>query len=273
MIKTLHGITTNYCNVLTEARIAKETGYEAMEFLHNKLLRYMDNGGTTEKLKAVLDSYGLGTGCINALIGIERRGEEKKVMLNEARRLCTIAEGLECPTIQFLALHGLDDEKDDVIMSVMEENISDIADIGAEHGIRFQLEVIAHTKFNSLTQGMDIIKRVNKKNVGMVIDFWHLWVTGLSTPEDIAQLDKDLIFGVHFCDGRKPYEGEAWDETVQRAYLPGEGDINVKEWADAVKATGFNGVWSTELFSPACWEYDLFDIAKISLDNLIKYTA
>ena len=273
MIKTLHGISTNYCNVLTEARIAHDTGYDAMEFLHTKLLRYLDNGGTTKELKKVLDGYGLQTGCINALIGIERRRDDKKIMLAEAERLSGIAEDLNCPNIQFLALHGLDQEPDDVIMDVMTENISEIADIGAKHGVRFQLEVIAHTKFNTLKKALEVIKRVDKKNVGMVIDFWHLWVTGESTPEDIAKLDKELIYGVHFCDGRKPHAGEAWDETIQRAYLPGEGNIDVKAWADAVKSTGFDGVWSAELFSPARWEYDLFDIAKICLDNLSGYTA
>ena len=271
MIKTLHGTSVNYCNVLTEARIARDTGYDAMEFVHTKLLRYLDNGGTTKALKRVLDDYGLKTGCINALIDIERHGEKKQEMLFEAERLCSIASDLQCPNIQILAQHGLDDEPYDKVMDIMTENIASIADIGMKYGVRFQIEVIAHTKFNTLDQALEVIKRINKKNVGLVIDFWHLYVTGKTTPEDISKLDKSLIYGVHFCDGRKPNPGEAWEEMVQRAYMPGEGEIDIQAWVDAVKKTGFDGVWSSELFSPKYWEYDLFEAAKLCIDNMTKY--
>lgn len=273
MIKTLHGISTNYCNVLTEARIASEIGYDANEFLHNKLLRYLDNGGTTKALKQRMDGYGLQTGCINALIDIERHGDRKLEMLAEAERLTQIASDLECKNIQILAQHGIDHLKESEIMKIMTENVGEIAEIGEKYGVRYQIEVIAHTKFNSMDQALQVINTLGKKNVGMVIDFWHLFATGKTTPEDIANLNKDLIFGVHFCDGRKPNPGETWDESVLRAYMPGEGDIDIQAYTDAVKATGFDGVWSAELFSPKCWEYDLFELAQEVYENMTKYTG
>ncbi|EPY3966903.1 hypothetical protein ACXDGR_004897 [Klebsiella pneumoniae] len=82
MIKALHGISTHYCNVVTEARISAETGYDGLEFLHYKLLRYLDNGGSTSALKKTVSGYGLQTVCLNALIDIERyQGEDKKQLL------------------------------------------------------------------------------------------------------------------------------------------------------------------------------------------------
>ncbi|MBF9002208.1 MULTISPECIES: sugar phosphate isomerase/epimerase family protein [Vibrio] len=273
MFKTLHGVSTHYCNVLTEVRIAAEAGYDALEFLHYKLLRYLDNGGSTAELKARVDQYGLKVACLNALIDIERyQGEEKTQMLAEAERLTKIAAELDCPTIQILAQHGIDHLPQDQIMDIMTENISQIADIGLEHGVRYQIEVIAHTKFNTLPQALEVIKRIGKPNVGLVIDFWHLWATGTSTPADVAALDPKLIFGVHFCDGRRPKEGEAWEETVLRAYMPGEGDIDVQAWTDAVKSTGFDGCWSAELFSPRCWEMDHKELAQQVIENMAKYT-
>jgi len=274
MIKTLHGVSTHYCNVLTEVRIAAEAGYDALEFLHYKLLRYLDNGGSTAELKAKIDSYGLKTGCLNALIDIERyQGKEREELIADATRLTQVAAELECPTIQILAQHGIDHLPEDQIMDIMTENISQIADIGLEYGVRYQIEVIAHTKFNTLAQALEVIKRVGKPNVGLVIDFWHLFATGTTTPADVAALDPSLIFGVHFCDGRKPKPGEAWEETVLRAYMPGEGDIDVQAWTDAVKATGFDGVWSAELFSPRCWEMDHLELAKEVIENMTKYTG
>jgi sugar phosphate isomerase/epimerase len=273
MIKALHGISTHYCNVVTETRIAAETGYDGLEFLHYKLLRYLDNGGSTRELHKLVQGYGLQTACLNALIDIERHREgEKQQLLAEALRLTQIAAELECPTIQILAQHGIDHLPPAQIMDIMTENISAIASIGEQYGVRYQIEVIAHTQFNTLSQALEVIRRIGKANVGVVIDFWHLFATGTTTPDDIRALDPALIFGVHFCDGRKPQAGEAWEETVLRAYMPGEGDIDVQAWTDAVKATGFDGVWSAELFSPARWEMDHAELAKQVIENMRSYT-
>lgn len=274
MIKALHGISTHYCNVVTEARIASETGFDGLEFLHYKLLRYLDNGGTTTNLKKLVHGYGLETSCLNALIDIERyQPDEKETMLAEATRLTQVAADLECPTIQILAQHGIDHLPQAKILDIMTENISEIADIGARYGVRYQIEVIAHTRFNMLDQALEVIKRIGKPNIGLVIDFWHLFATSQTRPEDVAKLDPSLIFGVHFCDGRTPMPGEPWEETVLRAYMPGEGEIDIQAWTDAVKATGFDGVWSAELFSPKCWEMDHLVLARQVMENMTRYTG
>ena len=93
----------------------------------------------------------------------------------------------------------------------------------------------------------------DRKNVGMVIDFWHLWAGRETTPDDVAQLDKAMIYGIHFCDGKAIPKRGKWTEEGCRGYLPGEGDIPVAEWVAAVKATGYNGSWSSELLSPKHW--------------------
>lgn len=274
MIKALHGISTNYCNVMTEARVAAETGFDGIEFLSHKVLRYLDNGGTTAALRKQVESYGLKTACLNALMHIERHeGKQKEKMLAEALRLTQIAAELGCQTIQILALTGIDHLPQPRIMNIMTENISAIADIGLKYDVRYQIEVIAYTQFNSLNQALEVIERVGKPNVGLVIDFWHLYATGLSQPKDVAALDHSLIFGVHFCDGRRPAKGEAWEETVLRAYMPGQGEIDIQAWTDAVKATGYDGSWSAELFSPECWEKDHYVLAKEVIDNMTSYTG
>lgn len=273
MLKTLHGKSTNFCNVITEVRIAHETGYDAIEFIHHKLLRYLDNGGTTSALKKRLNQYQVQPGCLNALIDIERHEKNDfKQMLKEAERLTQIASDLECPNIQILAQHGIDHLPQNEIMKIMTENIDAISDIGLKLGVRYQIEVIASTQFNTLNHALQVINTLNKPNVGLVVDFWHMYASG-STPADIAQLDKEIIFGVHFCDGRKPRPEEKWSELVQRAYFPGEGEVDIQGFTDAVKATGFDGVWSTELFSPKRWEDDLWDTARACIENMTKYTG
>lgn len=271
MQKALHGISTHYCNVLTDARIARDTGYDCLELLSSKLLRYLDNGGTTAQLRQVVEGYGLSVGCVNALLEIERyQGKAKAQMLAEATRLTRAAAELGCPTVQILALNGIDDKPEAEVMDIISENVAAIACIGEKYGVRYQIEVIAFTKFRTLSQGLEVIRRVGKNNVGMVIDFWHLHAGG-SKPEEVAQMDKSLIYGVHFCDGRLPAPGEAWDQMVLRNYMPGEGEVDIPAWVNAVQATGYDGMWSAELFSPNRWEFDLYDIATACRENMERY--
>lgn len=92
------------------------------------------------------------------------------------------------------------------------------------------------------------------KNVGLLIDFWHLSVSNYHIPDTVKQLNKELIFGVHICDGVAPQNGKPWDELVQKNYAVGEGSIDIQAWTDAIKSTGYGGFWSYDLVSPVHWE-------------------
>src|SRR4026208_1739240 len=41
----LHALTTMHCNCLTEVRIARDLGYEGIEFSVSQFQRYLTNGG------------------------------------------------------------------------------------------------------------------------------------------------------------------------------------------------------------------------------------
>jgi len=270
MIVTMHGLSTMHCNCATEVRLAAETGYQGIEFMEGKLLRYLDFF-PAEDLRALLDKHNVQARCINAVKHVETQGEQFEVALQQTRILSAAAEVLGCPVIQLVPFEGLENLPYDEGFEITCNNISQICDIGAPHGINFQLEVIAWAPIHSLKQGLDVIERVGKDNLKMVVDFWHLWAGEDTTPDEVAKLDKDMITGVHFCDGvRIPKDGP-WEETECRGYMAGEGNIPVKEWCDAVKATGFNGTWSSELLSPKHWEWDLRDVAIKARADMIEY--
>jgi sugar phosphate isomerase/epimerase len=272
MIITMHGLTTMHCNVRTEIRTAREAGYDALEMLAGKVFRYLDAGLKAEDLIPLFEKYSIQPIMINALQGIERiEPKEREELLDEAERLCTFAEILGCPTIQIVPLAGLAGRPWSEILRLTARNVADIADIGKRHGVRFQLEVVAWSPIHSLSQGLQVIEEAGRDNVGMVIDFWHLSAGEATTPDEVAALDRSQIYGVHFCDGILHTPGTEWDELALRSYLPGEGTIPIKEWVAAVKATGFDGVWSSELVSPKHWEWDLLELAIKSRELMEQY--
>ena len=269
---SLHGVSVWYSNAVTQLRIAHETGFSGLEILPEHLYRYLENGGSYAAYRDLMAKYSVDITCINALKRIGRHEPQARAeLLREAEKICHAAVELRCPVVQIMALTELDHlsaaERDAILL----ENISAIADIGAPHGIKFQIEVVAFTAFNSLQHALDLIKQSGKDNLGVVVDFWHLHAGGGTTPAEVARMDKDLIYGVHFCDGRAAKPGEAWDEWVQRDYAPGEGDVDIAAWVAAVKATGYDGVWSPELLSPQNWEDDLWDISRHCYEDMNKY--
>lgn len=273
MQKALHGVSVNHCNLATQCRIAHETGYDALEILPDHLFRYLENGGTLETCRALLHHYQIEVNCINALTGIGCRDEDaRRALLDRAEMLCHAAQQLNCPVVQILAMDEIAALSETERTAALVKNISAISLIGKKYDVKFQIEVIAFTPFNSLKQALEVIAATGVDNVGVVVDFWHLYAAGNTTPAEVAALDATLIYGVHFCDGRRPGPGEQWDQCVQRDYLPGDGDVDLAVWTQAVKATGYDGVWSPELLSPTHWEDDLWQVArecKARMDRVI----
>ncbi len=273
MIFTLHAISTFYSNALTDVHIAREAGFEGYEILETRLLRFLDQGYTAGDLRAAFDRYQVRPVCINALKDVERfLPAERQKLLQEAERLCAAAEGLGFPTIQLLPLCRLQGLPWREVLELTAHNVAEIADIGREHGVRFQLEPVAWSPVHSLSQALEVVAAAGRDNVGLVIDFWHLWATGETLPAEVARLDRRLIYGIHFCDGKKPVDPtKAWDEFALRSYLPGEGDVPIGAWVAAVKATGYDGSWSSELISPKHWEWDLLELARRTRSLMAKY--
>lgn len=268
----LHGVSVWHSNLVTQLRIAHETGYQGLEILPDHLFRYLDNGGSYEQLRQLMERYQIEITCINALKSIGRHTpQERAALMQEAVRLCDAAVALKCPVVQILALTELDHLPSSEREAILLENITAIADLGKPLGIKFQIEVMAFTATHSLQQGLDLIKKSGRDNVGLVIDFWHLHAGGKTEPAEVAAMDKNLIYGVHFCDGRAAAPDEKWDEWVQRNYAPGEGEVDIASWVQAVKESGYQGVWSPELLSPRNWEHDLWDIARESLASMKRH--
>ena len=263
MISTLHGQVTLHSNILSDVRVAKDAGYAALEVHTDKLTRYLDAGRSAEELKTALDAAAIEAAAIDIIGGIEVTGRaERRALMAETERLCDVARIIGAPTVQVNAFSAHDGLGIDENIRLTAVNLRDIADIGRERGVRFQIEGAAWTPIHSLEDCLRLIDAVGRDNVGLVIDFWHFWASRGCEPADIAKLDAGLIYGVHLCDGHRPGVGDPWPpETDLRGALPGEGELPVAEWMDAVKATGFDGYVSGEFLNPAYWERDHLEVA------------
>jgi sugar phosphate isomerase/epimerase len=135
----LHAGTIMHTNLMTDIRVAKETGYDAIEFYLPKLVRYLDAGYRAGELRPVLGSLKLA--MINSFLHIERQEPAVRRELREqCERVCQVARTLGCPLLQVVALDGLRGQPWPEIRTKVGRSLAELADIAAPFGVRLALE-------------------------------------------------------------------------------------------------------------------------------------
>jgi sugar phosphate isomerase/epimerase len=276
MFIALQSLVAMYGNLLTDIRIAKETGHAGIEINGPKLKRYLAQGYTLESLLPLLQDLPPVGMCYVQDIERQEPGEHR-ALLQETETICAMAEKLGCPLVQLLtgpldpsgAYKGLTGRSAADIRDLTAKNLKAIGKIGREHKVKFFVEALTWTPLNKLEHVLETIDAAEQDNVGLVIDFWHLWDSG-ATPEQIAKIDKKQIYCVHFCDSLEKWGERGTYEQKGRDVWTGGGRIPLKEWVDAVRATGFDGCWSCELLSPKYWELDPWQTAR-DLKAFLEY--
>jgi sugar phosphate isomerase/epimerase len=251
--------STMHLPVMMQIRVARETGWDGVFLRAEHIRRYLAEGLPASALREALD--GLDPVNLGALADVERwRPGEHAAMLEEARVLTDLAVEIGASFVQLLtgpvapggAYTGPGELSAAELRRVTAAAVAEIADLGAPYGIHYYLEPVAWTPLGSLDRAVEVIEIAGRPNVGLVLDFWHLWQRG-TTPADIARLDRAVITGVDFADSLGPPGAPDPDQRSRRVW-PGEGAIPLSEWVDAVRSTGFDGWWDNELYSSLHWE-------------------
>ena len=268
----LHGMCSLYNNVVSDIRLAEETGYQGLEIHTEKLWRYINSGLSSADLKRRLDNAGIKPSAIDIVGCVEAANKStQQSVFKQVKTLCQFASEIGAPTIQvnsFEALNGLSVEDN---IKITAQNIAHIADIGKEHNIRFQFEGAAWTPIAKLDDYYRLHDAVGRDNFGFVLDTWHLWACRGATLEQMANIDKELIYNVHISDGLRPGENQPWvDEKELRGCLIGEGEIPLQEWVDAIQSTGYDGFFSGEFLNDQLWEGDHYETAEKMLKGMKK---
>lgn len=125
-------------NIVSDIRLAKETGYQGLEIHTQKLWRYINAGFSSLDFKSHLEKANILPSAIDIVGSVEAtdKATQQKVF-KSVETLCLFAKEIGAPTIQlnaFEALNGLSVEDN---INITAQNIKHIADIGQEHGIRF----------------------------------------------------------------------------------------------------------------------------------------
>jgi sugar phosphate isomerase/epimerase len=254
----LHTGSIMHTNIMTDIRVAREAGYDAIEIYIPKLVRYLDAGYQAGDLLPTLGS--LRPAMINSFLHVERQEPEVRHELQlQCERLCAVASVLSCPALQVIALDALRGKPWPEIRTKVGQSLAELADIAAPFGVRLALEPVSFTPLRTLAQALEVLDVAGRTNVGLCLDTFHLWTGG--TPwNGVASLDPSLIVVAHISDVM-PRRGEEWSDA-DRDVLPGDGILPLREGIEAIRATGYDGLWSVELMGAYHWEWDPLVLAR-----------
>jgi 2-keto-myo-inositol isomerase len=138
--------------------------------------------------------------------------------------------------------------------------LNELCDIAAAHDVSLAFEFLGPSDCSvpTLDLAHEIVREVNRKNVGVVIDSFHFYA-GNSTFEMIEGLDPDLIQIFHINDAEDLPRAQLED---RHRLLPGLGILPLRQMIAAFRKIGYDKVASVEIFRPEYWERDPFELAR-----------
>jgi 2-keto-myo-inositol isomerase len=256
----LNGATTMKANLVEDVRAASAAGFDCLEIWAAKLRKFLQSH-TTAELKVLLEEHGLEAYSINSIERITFRDAGSHArLLHECEALCRFASEIDCPYIVVVP-SPLPEGKS--MTDVVEEStrvLTEMSAIAERHGVGLAFEFLGQTNCSvqTLETAAEIVDRVARDNVGLVIDSFHFHAGG-STIESIKALDPEKLFIFHINDAEDLPREQLQDS---HRLLPGLGILPLGEIIAALRGIGYDRVTSVEIFRPEYWERDPHELAR-----------
>ncbi len=218
-------------------------GFKGVEIFENDLLSF---SGTTADVREMVEGLGLKTVTFQPFRDFEGMPEPQRsrVFARAERKFDTMQELgcdllLVCSNISPDSLGGIDRAAED---------LRELGERAAKRGLRVGFEALAWGRhINDHRDAWEVVRRADHPAIGLVLDSFHTLVRKIDL-KSIRAIPKDRIFLVQIADApRLEMDYLSWSRHFR--CLPGQGDLPVLDFMEALQATGFDGLISLEIFN------------------------
>ena len=252
----LNGATIMRSSIEDDIEIAAECGFTAIEFWAAKLDAHT---GALERLAERVRALGLAPSCINSVENITARDAAgRHAVVDELRHRVGMATVLGAPAI--VVVPSCIDAPlprgaaiDDAV-----EVLRAMSDVAGDVTLAFEFLGKPGCRVPTLDMAIEIVERVDRPNVGMVLDVFHFYAGG-SDLADVQRVPIEKLVVVHLNGAEHLPRQQLTD--AHRLY-PGEGVIPITAILSALAKRGYDGVASVEIFRPEYWEQDARTVAR-----------
>jgi 2-keto-myo-inositol isomerase len=248
-------------------QIAKRAGFPAIELTIDKVEPILASN-SLKSLIAAIQGNGLAVASINGPENFNLISRKQFTELKErTRRLAQAARDLNCELLIPVSSPLTGNLSTEEVLSQTAESLAELADCcGDDMKLGLEFLGVSECSVRDLDSAIQIIRRVDRRNVGLVLDAFHLYLSGFDFRET-ESIECEDIFLVHVNDS------EPGDRTVLRdsnRVFPGQGVIDLKQFGMGLARLGYDGYLSLELLRPSYWEKDPATVAKTGRESLRK---
>lgn len=218
-------------------------GFSGVELFENDLISF---DGTIDDVRQLVADLGLDIVLFQPFRDFEAMPEPyRQRNFERARRKFDLMNRLGvdlilvCSNVSTKCLGGIDRSVEDFF---------ELGELAKSFDVRVGYEALAWGKFvNDYRDAWEIVRRPNHPNVGTIVDSFHI----LTRKHDLSALraiPKDRIFLVQIADAPS-LDMDILSLSRHFRNFPGQGNLPLTDFMAAVQATGYDGVYSLEIFN------------------------
>jgi 2-keto-myo-inositol isomerase len=207
--------------------------------------------------KRLLSDLGLRAVCHGGLRGLWDPGPERAKALEDLKHHAEVAAALGIDRMTGPCTANGKYTGDDYKAAA--GNMREAGDIARQFHLTLMVEFTRSSTFiATLPTSLRLVREAAHPNVKPMLDFYHFW-SGLSKFEDLESIRPDEIHHVHFQDV-PDMPRELLDNTTRE--IPGTGVTPIGRILHTLRAKGYSGPLSVELFYPKYQNADPYDMAR-----------
>jgi 4-hydroxyphenylpyruvate dioxygenase len=217
--------------------------FKGVEIFENDLLSF---NGTPADVCRMIEDLGLVPAVFQPFRDFEGMPEPKRAkVFSRAERKFDVMQELGCDFLMVCSNVAPDS------LGGIDRAAADFYELGeraSKRGMRVAFEALAWGRhINDYRDAWEVVRRANHPAVGLVLDSFHILAreTDLTA---IRSIPKDKIFLVQMADAPQlDMDYLSWSRHYR--CFPGQGDLPIDAFTDALQATGFDGLLSLEIFN------------------------
>jgi len=236
--------TVSINGTLKEKIIAiAKAGFNGVEIFEND---FLTNNLSPKEVKTIVQDQGLEITLFQPFRDFEGMpGNHRIRAFDRAKRKFDIMAELEtdliliCSNTSNISIGGIERAANDFF---------ELGEIAKERSIKVGYEALAWGKFiNDHRDAWEIVRRANHQNVGIILDSFHTLSKKIDL-NSIASIPCEKIFIVQLADAPL-HEMDLLYWSRHFRNMPGQGDLPVLNFMDALNKTNYDGYLSLEIFN------------------------
>lgn len=261
----LHTWTLDTTPLADVLRIARETGYTALELRWIDFQRCSKSGMRENDILAMIRASGLVVSCVGIESGLLfAEGDERQRLYDSMDLMCARAAALNCEVMMIAPGSGPATNVEDAI-----DNFATACSIAAKHGLLCALEYGSrHPVLNRLAIAREIVARANRPNAGLLIDTYHAQAAG-EGGRGFLEIPAEQIVAFQFSDvPRNPPAANAAGGPPLDRLPPGEGTVRWREVLQLLMQKNYARYINYEAPNPALWARPAAEVAREGITRI-----